>query len=401
MKIGMILDNEFTGDLRVENEIISLQNAGHQVYLLCLNFGNQKPYEIFNGAKVFRIPIKEKIKKKLAGLNNTFFNFYPIFWSKHIVDFAKSNKINALHVHDLWMLNSGLRANKKLNLPLVADLHENFVEALKQYKYANIFPNKLLISKKRWATSEKEWCQKADALITVIDEAVERYSGLGIEREKIYVVPNYINLKTFEKYSIEQTIIDKYSKYFTVVYTGGFDTHRGLETLIDATKILVNRIDNLKVVLVGSGSNFNSLKQQANNLDLTEIIDFEGWQSASLLPSYIKAADVGVIPHLKTKHTDNTIPHKLFHYMYFSKPVVASNCNPLVRILNEEKAGVIFNSGDAADLANKVLSIYKDKNLAKIYGENGRKAVLSKYNWEKASQKLIELYEKLEKEING
>ena len=39
MRIGMILDNEFTGDLRVENEVISLQKAGNKVFVLCLNFG--------------------------------------------------------------------------------------------------------------------------------------------------------------------------------------------------------------------------------------------------------------------------------------------------------------------------------------------------------------------------
>ena len=35
MKIGMLLDNEFTGDLRVENEATSLVKAGHEVFILC------------------------------------------------------------------------------------------------------------------------------------------------------------------------------------------------------------------------------------------------------------------------------------------------------------------------------------------------------------------------------
>ena len=64
MKIGMILDNEFTGDLRVENEITALQKAGHQVFLLCLNFGGKKDYEEFGGAKIFRMSLCCKKKER-------------------------------------------------------------------------------------------------------------------------------------------------------------------------------------------------------------------------------------------------------------------------------------------------------------------------------------------------
>ena len=62
MRIGMILDNEFSGDLRVENEVTSLQNAGHQVFVLCLNYGRKKNYEEFNGAKIVRFKFQRILK---------------------------------------------------------------------------------------------------------------------------------------------------------------------------------------------------------------------------------------------------------------------------------------------------------------------------------------------------
>lgn len=114
MRIGMILDNEFTGDLRVENEVIALQNAGHKVFVLCLNYGEKEKYESFHSAEILRISLPKFIKNKLVGLNNTIFNLYPIFWSIHIKKFIAINKIEALHVHDLWMLNSTYKANKKV-----------------------------------------------------------------------------------------------------------------------------------------------------------------------------------------------------------------------------------------------------------------------------------------------
>ncbi len=395
MKIGMILDNEFSGDLRVENEAVALSKAGHEVFVLCLNFGEKKNYEEFHGVKILRIPISRKLKKKLAGLNNTIFNFYPRFWARHIKRFVRENKIDVLHVHDLWMLEGAFRANKKLGLPLIADLHENFVHALGHYRYANTFPGKFLISQKRWAKKEKEWCLQADWIITVIDEAVERYIALGVPPEKITVVPNYVNLEEFLPEKFDESILSKFKEDFKLVYTGGFDTHRGLETLLEAAAILKSRIENLKVLLVGSGSNYDSLQELSQKLELDKVVSFEGWQPVEKLPSYIAASDIGIIPHLKTVHTDNTIPHKLFQYMFLEKPVIATDCAPLVRIIKESNAGLIYPSGNAQALAERIYELYTKPSLREEMGLNGKNAVLQKYNWEKAAGNLIRLYEKI------
>ncbi|VAX24136.1 Glycosyl transferase, group 1 [hydrothermal vent metagenome] len=404
MRIGMILDNEFTGDLRVENEVTTLQNAGHKVFVICLNFGTKKNREVFNGAEIFRISIPKFIKKKLVGLNNTIFNLYPIFWSIHIKRFITNNKIEVLHVHDLWMLNSAFKANEDFHLPIVSDLHENFVHALNHYRFANTFPGNILISKKRWEKSEIEWTKKADYIITVIEEAVERYIALGIPEEKISVVPNYVNLKSFLSDSIDEGIVNKFKDSFTITYVGGFDVHRGLESTLKAVPKIIKEINNFKLVLVGTGSNFESLVRLSKELNIEDHVSFEGWQPHEKLSSYIKASDVCLIPHLKTIHTDNTIPHKLFQYMIFEKPVVASNCAPLVRIINETGAGVIFKSNDENDLADKIVGLYQNPDLRNKMGKKGKQAVLDKYNWDRAAMNLIDVYRRIEqkvKEQNG
>ncbi len=395
MHIGMILDNEFTGDVRVENEVMSLQKAGHKVFVLCLNYGNKRSFEDFSGAKIIRVFIPLLIKNKLKGLNNTIINLYPRFWSRHIKKFIIENNIEVLHVHDLWMLESAYIANKSFKLPVVADLHENFVQALYGYKYANTFPGNILISKKRWQKKEVEWTKKADKIITVIEEAVERYQKLGNEIDKIVVLPNYVNLDSFLTSSIDKNILEKFSENFTLTYVGGFDSHRGLESAIRAVSNIIKVIRNFKLVLVGSGSNFNDLKKLANELDVSEYISFEGWQPHEKLISYIKASDMCLIPHLKTVHTDNTIPHKLFQYMILEKPVVSSNLRPIERILSDTEAGVIFKSNDESDLAEKVISLYKNPKLMKTMGENGKRGVIEKYNWDKAAEKLINLYKNI------
>jgi len=132
-----------------------------------------------------------------------------------------------------------------------------------------------------------------------------------------------------------------------------------------------------------------------------DYISFEGWQPSYKLPSFIEASDICLIPHLKTKHTDNTIPHKLFQYIFMRKPVIATNCNPIERILKETEAGLVYPSNNEIQLAEKILYLYSNPSLRSEMAEKGHKAIIEKYNWESSSKNLIDLYKKIESEYEN
>ena len=393
MRIGMILDKEFPPDMRVENEAVTLVQAGHDVFILCFDYnGKQTKSDKYRGIYRTRISKSRKWIKHGRGLINTIFDYYSRFWANRIKKFVRDNGIDVLHIHDLYLVGAGLKTQRQLIIPLVADLHENYVEGLKHYKFANTFPGKYIISISKWEKTEVEWCKGIDHLITVIDEAVERYYSLGIPKEKITVVANYVKQSEFLNCEDNREILNRYQDKFVISYIGGFDIHRGLETVIQAMPEIVKKCEKVKLVLVGKGQNSGELIQLAEEINVGKYISFEGWQPPSNLPSYIKTSDVCLIPHLKTVHTDNTIPHKLFHYMLLEKPVVATNCNPIERIINETKCGLVYKSNDSNGLAECITKLYKDSELRKKMGKNGKKAVMGKYNWEKTSKHLIDLY---------
>ncbi len=397
MKIGMILDQEFPVDVRVENEALSLVDSGHQVFLLCVDsLAKTSEFEEYNGINIIRLKKPKKWISRGRALINTVLDYYTSYWAKEISSFVKKNDIKVLHVHDLYMLGAAFRANKKCNIPIVADLHENYAEGLKYYQFANTFPGNMLISIKKWEKKEIEWCQKADHVVTVIDEAVDRYSNLGVARDNISVVANFVNADTFLNSSEDLKILNRFSNKFTATYIGGFDLHRGLESIVQAVPNIIKSVPNFQLVLVGQGKNSDDLKKLAQSLKVDSQISFEGFQSPDKVPSYIKASNICLIPHLKTIHTDNTIPHKLFHYMLLGKPIVASNCNPIKRIVEETKTGLIYENGNPAQFARQIIQLYKTKEMAVQMGENGKKAIREKYNWPATSKNLIKLYEYFE-----
>ena len=98
--------------------------------------------------------------------------------------------------------------------------------------------------------------------------------------------------------------------------------HRGLSTAILAMPKVIKKNPNALLVLVGTGRNHEQLVKQALDLGIKNSVVFEGWQPQENIRSFIKRADIGLIPHVKSIHTDASIPHKLGYYMSEQLPVV-------------------------------------------------------------------------------
>ena len=111
MKIGMILDEVFPPDPRVENEAITLVNSGHEVFLFCLTYGNQILQENTNGIQIRRYK-SNKLFYKLSALSCDFFGYTMIMKPK-IDDFIKENSIEVLHIHDIRIAEAVFLSNKK------------------------------------------------------------------------------------------------------------------------------------------------------------------------------------------------------------------------------------------------------------------------------------------------
>jgi len=387
----MVLDQPFPPDIRVENEACSLIGAGHEVTLLSLSPDERPGEEIYRGIRVIREKIPAQLRNKLRGLAGSLplLTWY-LAWL--LTRFHRRNRVDVIHVHDLYLFGGGIRAAKRIGVPVVGDLHENWVEALKHYAWSTRVPGKWVVNIPRWEKMERLWVNAVNRLVVVVQEAEQRNLDLGVPAKKITVVPNTIKLSTFDSFAVDESCMDRVKSELTITYTGGFDVHRGLASVIEAMPSILERYPGARLVLVGEGSIRPELEVLASRLGVGASVQFEGWKRQEKLKSYIMGSDVCLVPHLKTIHTDATIPHKIFHYMYYEKPVVVSNCRPLERIVMESNGGLVYPAGDAVALAGAVLRLAGDRDLAKSMGERGKQAVMEKYNWEASVGGLIELY---------
>jgi glycosyltransferase involved in cell wall biosynthesis len=394
MVIGMILDYTFPPDPRVENEAIALINKGHEVFLFSLKYSSVPTFEEINGIKVCRYKTN-KLEYKLSALAYTF-PFYTKLMQPRILHFLENNKIEAIHIHDMRIADAVFKANKKLNLPIVLDLHDNMPEIMKFYPHLQKFPGKQLISPKKWKIKEEEFIDKATKVITVsqefIDEVVDRTK---ISKDKIHLVPNTVLPSFYKDVVIDNDIVNRYRKDFVLLYLGDTGIRRGLLTAIESLVHLQDKIPNIKLVIVGKNSTDVILKQKVKELELEKFVDFEGWQNVSLFPSYIVASDVCISPLNRNIQHDVAYANKLFQYMSFGKPLLVSDAIAQKRLIERVHSGLVHEEQNSKDFADKILELFSDKDLQKELGMNGEKFIKEEFNWNKTAEVLLNLYDNL------
>ena len=237
----------------------------------------------------------------------------------------------------------------------------------------------------------------ADVVITVNESLQKHYAKIGKEAIVIY---NFPNLKAFNPDKKNGILGKEYAQNKIVIYEGAVSRKRGLDKFLLALPKVRETVLDVKFLVVGKlfdTGDFEKwiddyLKKQKLNANFEMI----GQKPHEEVVNYINISNVGIILFQPT-HYNNLIglPLKLFEYMACGKPVVASNFPEIRKVVKEADCGILVDPTDVDEIANAILYLLEHQKEAKRMGENGRRAVEERYNWDKMEEKLLKLYRRL------
>ncbi|MDS0295109.1 glycosyltransferase family 4 protein [Halogeometricum luteum] len=406
MRICMLLNAVYPTDIRLAKEVKSLTADGHTVFILSEADEGLPDREEVGSATVIRRPFQAAY----AGLDGAVAGARTLTtgvvesWMRALDDVVPEEGIEALHAHDLPMVHTALAAGERHGIPVVADLHENWPEAVKQYRRGSslgsltnlrYLADRVTRPVFRWKRIERDAVRRADRVVTVTDEAADHYvENCGVDRSKVDIVSNYVSMDTFGDADLRDV---GFEDEFVVSYVGTLGgPHRGLDAVVRAMPAVVDRVPNARLLVVGNGEEYRCrLESLVSELGVGDHVTFTGRVPFDDVPSYIAASDVCLVPHQSTGHTETTVPHKLFQYMAMSRPVVVTDVAPLRRIVRETDAGMVVRPDDPAGFALAFVELAEDETRARTLGQNGRRAVERTYNWERTGRTLRECYRKL------
>lgn len=210
--------------------------------------------------------------------------------------------------------------------------------------------------RKRWILSSVgkvvEWAYRSSDLILAQSEAFVRTIRpmAGATPVRYYPNPGEAVFST-ESPTGEPPAL-QLNPGFNVVFAGNLGTVQSLDTILDAAELLLSKQE-IRFVLVGSGSRLEWLKQQVQDRGLLNV-ELPGRFPVSAMPGLFRQASALIMSLVASPIMDQTIPSKLQAYLAAGRPVIASMNGEGARVVEEAGAGVACPAGDAGALARAV-----------------------------------------------
>ena len=223
-----------------------------------------------------------------------------------------------------------------------------------------------------------------DCLIAVSDSVAERFKK---RTKSPYIIPN-VPLTTI----INFDDVEKDSEI--VQMGGGLQSFHGVDESVTAVSKVKNKYPNIKLKIIGNI--LVDINTMIKKYSLEDNIIFTGYLPYKDMYKEISGGKIGLlILNYEFYNSYIGLPNKLFDYMLCGLPVVASNFPEISKVVKEADCGILVDPTNVDEIANAILYLLEHPEEAKRMGENGRRAVEEKYNWERMEEKLLELYRRL------
>lgn len=384
-----IYAEDYPWDVRVEKILGGLASHGHNVSLICRNLNRRDKKEQIGNILCLRV-LNPEIGNFWQSICSLPAYFNPV-WKSAIRKGISDNQVDLVIVRDLPLAPLAMNVTKHVGIPCIVDMAENHPEMWKQVGLNDRWKVKSFILKNPYLAKKMEFnvANSSAVILVVVEEMRNHLLSLGANPDNVYVVSNTPELEDVNE-SFMPTRVTKNKKYLDFVYTGFITKRRGLDRVIQSLSILRNMIPLPRLQIIGKGDYIDELKKITKSLQCESQIHFHGWVEHKKLTSMVAKFDVGIIPHPKNGHTDNTIPNKIFDYMAAGKPVLVSNARPLERMVKKLDCGIVYHDGSIDSMVNAIRT-FSNRNQNFEMGLNGYNAVRSQYNWQADFKQVLQI----------
>ena len=222
-------------------------------------------------------------------------------------------------------------------------------------------------------------CRRATRIIA-LGQTMERrlIENKGADPDKITVIANWADTTAISPGPKRNAFSEAHglADTFVVMHSGNMGLSQNLETIVDAAALLRDMPD-VTFVFQGEGVKKAELQQRTSALGLSNV-RFLPFADKRLLGESFASADCFIVS-LQQGLAGYIVPSKLYGILASGRPYVAAvepDCE-VTTLTRQYDCGLIAEPGSARDLADKVMALYRDRDLAGRLGHNARSAGLS------------------------
>lgn len=308
-----------------------------------------------------------------------------------IAQFAHRNRIALIHTHSIRTNLLGRIVGKIEKVPVVTHVHGSPLHETK-----NILKRRF----NYWI--ERLINQWSNYHICVSYALKDRLESKKVPKKRIEVIPNGIELNRFRpNHGSHKPNLDKLparkklgldSKTPVISMTALFRPIKGAKYLIKAMPHVIKKYPKTSCLLVGEFKRKSYQKKLMNlskSLNLEGKIHFLGFRSD--ISGILAASDMVVLPSL----LGEGLPTAILEAMAMGKPVIATSVEGITEIIQEGETGFLVPSGDYQKLAQVIIHILENPEMASRIGSKAQTKVRQQYSAKSMVQKIEQVYFKV------
>ena len=311
------------------------------------------------------------------------FSNYPIK-KKYQQEYAK-NGCDLIYERYAFMSWIGVKMANAWKIPLILEVNYTSLDDLCVRKRTKVLKPFL-------QNIEKYIFKNASLLLPVSSFLAEELIEMGIDKKRILVSPNAVDLSDAIISEIDNEIKNKYifRNGPVIGFVGSFAPWHKVDFLVDACLSLSEQVENLNLLLVGDGPMYQAIEKKLKDCDTLNSI-LIGRVGHKSIYKYIQLMDIAVMPHSNNYGS----PMKVFEYMAMGKAVVAPDYSPLRDAIDNYKDGVLFEPGSFEKFESSLYRLITDEEMRKKIAKNARKRVEQDHNWNNRVKKALKQLESL------
>lgn len=364
MKILIVADDFYPHTGGVPEHMLylwqSLRSMGHEAKIMAASFGKNDPYVDENIIRLGRGILFPK-NKSFAVLNLSL----TLPW--RLRRFLEKEDFDIVHIH-------GPLAPVLPYYVLKYSNAKNFVTF--HAAYEDSFGYLL------WEPVLEQYFRKVSGLIAVSEVARDSVSKYFPGNYRI--IPNGIDTTRFSPAVESMGYSEKFSP--KILFVGRFEPRKGLKYLLQAFPMVLREFPSAKLIIVGAGVLKRYYHTYVEKYIKGHVI-FVGYVSPEDLPKYYASCDIFCSPAT----SQESFGIVLLEAMSSGKPIVASDNAGYKTVMQDGDEGVFCKTSDVQSLAEKVISLLKDKKKMKRMGLKGRAKALT-YDWQIITKKIFNFY---------
>jgi glycosyltransferase involved in cell wall biosynthesis len=326
--LHLINGEHFSGAERVQDLLaMAMPQFGYEAGFACVKPDRFPSVRQSQTCELFETPMNSK---------------FDIFCGSRVAKVARDHGYQLIHAHTPRSLMVGRMAARKLKCPLVYHVHSPVGRDSERG-----FANRLNTAMETWNLSG------VDKMICVSNSLCGYMKELGHNPDKLCVVSNGVAVIP------ELPSRPLPSKVWTLGAMALFRPRKGTEVLLDAMAILQERNIEIQLRAVGpfeTPEYQEEIMARVEKLRIGNMIEWTGFQTN--VNEQLRKMDLFVLPSLYGEG----LPMVVLESMANAIPVVASRVEGIPEAVRDGIDGMIFEPGDADDLANKLESMIGDND---------------------------------------